>query len=140
MDYPREDIIELLNQFVNIHNAKVFEHILYKYSYDLEHYIHLTKFIIGFINEKNNKDIANDIINNQTHFNNSFYKNEKELILKEISKITTPIEIVEGIFQCPKCKSKRTNHYSVQLRRSDEPPTIFISCIEKQCKFKWRKN
>ena len=113
MNYPREEIIDTLNSFVCIEKAKKLENILFKYSFNEEHYLYLTKFILGYIEEKP---------------------------LKEIAKIKTPIEIVEGIFQCPKCGSKKTNHYSVQLRRSDEPPTIFISCTDKTCKFKWRKN
>lgn len=140
MDYPRDEIVKTFEQFVSSKKANKLENIIFKYSFDVEHYIHLSKFILGFINEKSCKEIAIDIINNKTHFNNSFFDNERDTLLKEILKIKTPIEIVEGIFQCPKCGSKKTNHYSVQLRRSDEPPTIFISCMEKTCKFKWRKN
>jgi DNA-directed RNA polymerase subunit M/transcription elongation factor TFIIS len=140
MDYPRNNIVETFEQFVSLKKANKLENIIYKYSFDVEHYIHLSKFIIGFIQEKSCKEIALDIINNKTHFNNSYFDAERDTLLKEILKIKTPIEIVEGIFQCPKCSSKKTNHYSVQLRRSDEPPTIFISCMEKTCKFKWRKN
>ena len=140
MNYPREEIIDTLNSFVCIEKAKKLENILFKYSFNEEHYLYLTKFILGYIEEKPLKEIALDVINNKTHFNNSLYDKDRDEIFKEISKIKTPIEIVEGIFQCPKCGSKKTNHYSVQLRRSDEPPTIFISCTDKTCKFKWRKN
>ena len=58
---------------------------------------------------------------------------------KEIAKLLTPLEVVEGIYVCPKCKSSRTQHYSVQLRRADEPPTVFIHCVNSNCKFKWRE-
>lgn len=45
-------------------------------------------------------------------------------------------EIEEGLFKCPKCKSKKTTYYSVQLRSSDEPMTNFITCT--QCKNRWK--
>lgn len=45
-------------------------------------------------------------------------------------------DIVEGIFQCKKCDSKRTTYYSLQTRSSDEPMTNFITCVE--CKNRWK--
>ena len=53
---------------------------------------------------------------------------------QEALKIETEIE--EGLFKCPKCKSKRTTYYSVQLRSSDEPMTNFITCVN--CKNRWK--
>ena len=58
---------------------------------------------------------------------------------KETAKLLTPLEVVEGIYVCPKCKNTKTQHYSVQLRRADEPPTVFIHCVNEVCKFKWRE-
>ena len=45
-------------------------------------------------------------------------------------------DVVEGIFQCKKCKSKRTTYYSLQTRSSDEPMTNFITCVE--CSNRWK--
>lgn len=45
-------------------------------------------------------------------------------------------EIVEGIFQCKKCGSKKTTYYSLQTRSSDEPMTNFITCVD--CKNRWK--
>ncbi len=45
-------------------------------------------------------------------------------------------EIEEGLFKCPKCKSKKTTYYSIQLRSSDEPMTNFITCMN--CKNRWK--
>jgi len=47
MNYPREDIIETLTSFVSIKKAKKLENILFKYSFNEEHYLYLTKFILG---------------------------------------------------------------------------------------------
>lgn len=38
-------------------------------------------------------------------------------------------------FQCGKCKKWRTEFYTMQTRRFDEPPTAFITCL--LCKHKW---
>lgn len=45
-------------------------------------------------------------------------------------------DVVEGIFQCKKCGSKRTTYYSLQTRSSDEPMTNFITCVE--CNNRWK--
>lgn len=45
-------------------------------------------------------------------------------------------DVVEGIFQCKKCGSKRTTYYSLQTRSSDEPMTNFITCVE--CGNRWK--
>jgi DNA-directed RNA polymerase subunit M/transcription elongation factor TFIIS len=58
---------------------------------------------------------------------------------RETAKLLTPLEVVEGIYVCPKCKNTKTQHYSVQLRRADEPPTVFIHCVNDHCKFKWKE-
>lgn len=52
-----------------------------------------------------------------------------------------PVEFVDdnvedGIFQCRKCKSRKTTYYSLQTRSADEPMTNFITCIE--CKNRWK--
>ena len=44
--------------------------------------------------------------------------------------------VEDGIFQCKKCKSRKTTYYSLQTRSSDEPMTNFITCIE--CKNRWK--
>lgn len=52
-----------------------------------------------------------------------------------------PVEFVDdnvedGIFQCRKCKSRKTTYYSLQTRSADEPMTNFITCIE--CNNRWK--
>ena len=52
-----------------------------------------------------------------------------------------PVEFVDdniedGIFQCRKCKSRKTTYYSLQTRSADEPMTNFITCLE--CKNRWK--
>ncbi len=60
--------------------------------------------------------------------------------LKEIEKIKNPVKVVEGAYTCVKCKQSKTNSFSKQTRRADEPPTIFIFCMNKDCNHQWREN
>lgn len=43
----------------------------------------------------------------------------------------------DGMFQCGKCKSKKTTFYQMQTRSADEPMTCFIQCIA--CGSRWRQ-
>ena len=87
----------------------------------------------------------------QNKKNNLIEKLEtKQIIPKDIAGLSPEeifpenwkhIEIIDdnvedGIFQCKKCKSRKTTYYSLQTRSSDEPMTNFITCIE--CKNRWK--
>ena len=41
-----------------------------------------------------------------------------------------------GEFVCRKCKGSKTTHYALQTRSSDEPMTIFVTCLT--CGSHWR--
>lgn len=45
-------------------------------------------------------------------------------------------EVIDGLFQCRKCKKRKTTYYSVQTRSADEPMTNFITCLT--CGNKWK--
>ena len=89
------------------------------------------------------KEIQTDIKNNNIGFysysNNNFWDQYREIIKKEVNKIKQPVEVVDGLYSCSKCKGTVTQSYSIQTRRSDEPPTVFIHCMNKQCMHKWRE-
>lgn len=63
-------------------------------------------------------------------------KKYKEQEDKYLSIIENPIQIEEGIYQCNKCKSKKTFSYQLQTRSADEGMTTFVECAN--CKTKWR--
>jgi DNA-directed RNA polymerase subunit M/transcription elongation factor TFIIS len=65
------------------------------------------------------------------------YDEFEEQERREISNMEEPPSVEEGLFTCRKCNSKKTQSYSVQLRRSDEPATIFIQCMK--CGSNWRE-
>ncbi len=57
---------------------------------------------------------------------------------KEIKHLSDPPNIEDGIYECPKCKGKKSKKYSRQTRSADEPETYFLTCIF--CFHKWRIN
>ena len=42
------------------------------------------------------------------------------------------------LFQCGKCKKRKTSYYELQIRSADESATIFITCLNPKCKNQWR--
>jgi transcription elongation factor S-II len=46
------------------------------------------------------------------------------------------ITTMEGMFECGRCKSKKTSYYQKQTRSADEPMTTFVTC--NNCGKKWR--
>ncbi len=94
-------------------------------------------------NKKSIKEIQTDIKNNNIGFyntsDNNFWDTYRESIKKEVNKIKQPVEVVDGLYTCSKCKGTITQSYSIQTRRSDEPPTVFIHCMNKLCLHKWRE-
>jgi DNA-directed RNA polymerase subunit M/transcription elongation factor TFIIS len=61
----------------------------------------------------------------------------KAKIIRDKNKFEQNIEAMTDTFTCRKCKSKRCSYYSLQTRSSDEPSTLFISCLD--CGARMRK-
>ena len=59
-------------------------------------------------------------------------KAKMDKILKESLK-----ESATDLFQCLRCKKRKTIYCEVQTRSSDEPMTKFITCLE--CGYKWKQ-
>ena len=62
---------------------------------------------------------------------------EKKRIL-DANKFNNNIQASTNLFTCVKCKSKRCTYYSLQTRSSDEPETIFVTCLD--CGKNFKKN
>ena len=45
---------------------------------------------------------------------------------------------IKSFYSCPKCRTKETTYYEMQIRSSDEPATKFLTC--QICDFKWTNN
>jgi DNA-directed RNA polymerase subunit M/transcription elongation factor TFIIS len=42
----------------------------------------------------------------------------------------------DGMFQCHKCRSRKTTFYQMQTRSADEPMTCFVQCLN--CQQRWK--
>lgn len=51
-------------------------------------------------------------------------------------KFETNLEAATDTFTCRKCKSKKCTYYALQTRSSDEPMTIFVTCLD--CGQRWK--
>jgi len=52
---------------------------------------------------------------------------------KEQQKI---IDENKGLFRCGRCRSEKTTYRTCQTRSSDEPETVFVTCL--RCNNRWR--
>lgn len=139
LDELRANTKKTLSSFMKSEkNINIIENAIYNYTYNKQEYSDTLKYVIGIMFEKSLKDILADIKERKTNFKSDIYYHCDDNIRKEVSKIQTPIEVVEGMFTCKKCGSKKTHHIAIQTRRSDEPPTIDIRCLNKECLFRWR--
>lgn len=63
----------------------------------------------------------------------------RELIEKKIkrdeSKFVNRTQASTDMFKCRKCHKTRCTYYSLQIRSSDEPETIFVTCLDCGCNF-----
>ena len=55
---------------------------------------------------------------------------------RDANKFESNIEASTDTFTCRKCKSKKCTFMSVQTRSSDEPSTIFVTCLDCGNRFK----
>jgi len=105
-----------------------------------ERYVDVMNEVFGSIRQMGFEKTYEDVIENKLHWKMSsyypFYDNERRIVMN----ITKPLEVEEGVFTCPKCKGKRTHHYSRQVRSADEPATTFITCADKACGYNWKIN
>lgn len=57
-------------------------------------------------------------------------------IKRDKSKYETTLEANTDTFTCRKCRSKKCNYYALQVRSSDEPMTLYITCLDCGNRFK----
>ena len=55
---------------------------------------------------------------------------------RDKNKFETNIAAATDTFTCRKCKSKKCTYYALQTRSSDEPMTIFVTCLD--CGQRWK--
>ena len=57
-------------------------------------------------------------------------------IKRDKTKYDTQVEAMTDTFKCRKCKSTKCSYYGLQTRSSDEPMTIFVTCLD--CSNRWK--
>ena len=99
---------------------------------------HLRSVYINLKNDKlvkmvTNGDIKSHEIAFMTHQEMLPERWEELLKAKSIrdkNKFEENLEAMTDTFTCRKCKSKRCSYYALQTRSSDEPMTLFITCLD----------
>jgi DNA-directed RNA polymerase subunit M/transcription elongation factor TFIIS len=92
--------------------------------------------LIDRLNEKEfpSQDLA------YMNYINTFPENWKELIDKKHQRekilYESKPESMTDQYKCGKCKKRETSFYELQTRSSDEPMTIFITCLN--CGNRWK--
>ena len=89
------------------------------------------------LTEKGIKVAFEQLTDDRYGWNHPIFESIKSTEEKEVNKRLKPIDIKEGIYTCKKCGGKRTQSYEVQLRRADEPATVFVECVNPKCRNKW---
>lgn len=56
-------------------------------------------------------------------------------IKRDESKFVNRVQSSTDLFKCKKCKGTKCTYYSLQIRSSDEPETIFVTCLSCGCNF-----
>ena len=86
-----------------------------------------------------NKEIQPHMVAFMTHqeFNPSKWEEMIQAKSKrDQSKFENRMEASTDTFTCRKCRSKKCTYYALQTRSSDEPMTIFVTCIDCGNRFK----
>lgn len=87
--------------------------------------------------EFNHLDLYKELQKGVRGFDSKTYLSQKKMEEREIEIVTTPMTVVEGLYQCSRCKSKKTYSRQVQTRSADEGMTTIIQCSE--CSKVWRE-
>jgi DNA-directed RNA polymerase subunit M/transcription elongation factor TFIIS len=153
MEITKSDRDAFINKLtklkLNDKTAKLIEDDIYdfsiKYSIDndtpyLLPSIYDTKIseILSYLNVPNSF-LLNAIKNKEININNISYLRPDELNPEQFKHIKDKKKLEEAkknskigtsAFTCPKCKKKNSKITERQMRSGDEPPTIFITCLE----------
>jgi S-adenosylmethionine:tRNA-ribosyltransferase-isomerase (queuine synthetase) len=116
-------------------------------------YLRKAKAVATNISDKNNVDFINDILNGRISEDeipkmdarSMASKNKKKEIKQQQNNMFDSIRsdwdlihapVFEGMHTCRQCGKKRTKTQEFQMRSSDEPMTLFITCLT--CGNKWK--
>lgn len=130
---PSEFLVKsILAQFTSDHNARKFATVCPK---DRDSIYQLCGKLIH--KEYPNATLYNEVEQGIPMWNTATFKHQFESESQELRVMTIKLPIVEGLYQCSKCKSKKTFSRQVQTRSADEGMTNIIQCA--QCNKVWRE-
>lgn len=150
MNEYRNHVLTELSKKIENENMKInIEKSIYNYclkkctekdiekSWENSIFIHIYKQIFVSIMLSLSDEIIEKIKNKEILSRNLAFLKPEEINPEKWKPVEFVDDNVEdGIFQCRKCKSRKTTYYSLQTRSADEPMTNFITCIE--CNNRWK--
>jgi DNA-directed RNA polymerase subunit M/transcription elongation factor TFIIS len=142
----REESVEFLSHYIkHKSNRQTAENEIYKQSFisdkfNNDLYINLLSTFVTTLVDKGLKHAYDSLLNSKFSWNHPEFEEIKSYEDKEVAKRLRPIKIEEGIYTCKKCGGKHTQSYEIQMRRADEPATVFIECVNPKCRNKWKIN
>lgn len=95
--------------------------------------IHLDKFVTGLKNYYKQYDNEEDLVWNQ-----DIFKDAQEAVKMEIIRAKYKPSGITDYGNCLQCNSRNLHVVEKQTRSSDEPSTLFITCL--YCNFNWRRS
>jgi DNA-directed RNA polymerase subunit M/transcription elongation factor TFIIS len=129
--------LQLLSKVVkNSENCKLLEKNIFERTVE-DTYLWCVYQISGMIlqNHKKLKEISEQIKRGEIGWDSPIYHDIKKRIEEHDDYLVNPFEVVDGVTECPKCKSRKTWSVQKQTRSSDEPMTTFSKCV--QCDYQW---
>lgn len=121
------NVSEIIDNIILLKHLKHPDNNFIKEAYELSKNVEINEILGGV---KNNEL-------NQIEFNSKCfikYKHDENTYLQFLNNP----EVEDGMFECKKCKSKKILTMSKQVRRADEPTTVFAKC--SHCKYSWVVN
>lgn len=94
--------------------------------------------VLTLLQSKPLSEVIDALQRDNTGWDSVLFQPFLEAERRDIMNITKPLEVEEGLYTCPKCKSKKTHSYTRQVRSADEPATTFITCANTDCSYKWK--
>ncbi len=81
-----------------------------------------------------------DIEKHKIGFQSSKFDEDNKIIEEDVKKFAIVIEVLDGIYQCSKCKEWKVVKTILQICSGDEGFTVFLQCanLNKNCKNKWK--
>lgn len=75
----------------------------------------------------------------EVKWSDPYFDQYRNTLYSKHEKVFDELEIEEGEFTCPRCKGNRASYYQLQTRSGDEAMTTFLSCLNPECRNRWKE-